>query len=72
MIFTAKMGLDHDNAVGLMRDMHRKLVYLDTGKAPVPEGALKACSEYCGLPFEVLCAGIEEAMTRLKQSEAVT
>lgn len=58
-VFTAELGLNHDNATGLMQDMHRKLVYLDTGMMPVPEEALQACSEYCGLPFEVLAVSLE-------------
>ncbi len=53
-IFTKELGLNRDNATSLMQEMHRKLMYLDTGLAPVPETALKECAEYCGLPYEVL------------------
>jgi len=65
--------LNRDNAISLMQEMHRKLVYLDTGLAPVPENALKECSEYFGLPNEVLQvslghlrSAIEEALLRCK------
>ncbi|MGD0845337.1 MAG: DUF1638 domain-containing protein [Geobacteraceae bacterium] len=70
-IFAKELGLNNDNATSLMREIHRKLMYLDTGLAPVPENALKECAEYCGLPCEVrpvslerLRQAIEEAMLR--------
>ena len=74
-VFTIELGLNHANASGLMRDMHRKLVYLDTGVVPPPATALQACAQYLGLPCEVhpvaletLRAGIAEAMRRLDTS----
>jgi hypothetical protein len=63
-IFSQELGLNRDNATSLMREMHRKLVYLDTGLAPAPETALKECAEYCGLPCEVRPVSLE----RLRQS----
>jgi hypothetical protein len=70
-IFAQELGLNRDNATSLMREMHRKLVYLDTGLEPVPENALQECAEYCGLPCEVrqvslerLRLAIEEAMLK--------
>lgn len=75
-VFTKELGLNHADASSLMQDMHRKLVYLDTGVEPLPEDALQACAQYCGLPCEVLPvaletlrAGIEEAMLRLGTTE---
>lgn len=70
-IFVKELGLNRDNATSLMQEMHRKLVYLDTGLAPAPENALKECAAYCGLPYEVhsvslerLRLAIEEALLR--------
>ena len=72
-IFSKELGLNQDNAIGLMQEMHRKLVYLDTGLEPVPEEVLKKCAEYCGLPVEVrpislefLHASIEDALLSRK------
>ena len=72
-IFTKELGLNRDNATSLMQEMHRKLVYLDTGLAPVPENALEDCAEYCGLPYEVLQvslghlhSAIEEALFKCR------
>lgn len=71
-VFATELGLSHENAASLMRDMHRRLVYLDTGVVPVPDDALRACAEYCGLPWEVrpasldtLRATVQEALLRL-------
>jgi hypothetical protein len=70
-IFAKELGLNRDNATSLMQEIHHKLMFLDTGLAPVPENALKECTEYCGLPCEVrpvslerLRLTIEEAMLR--------
>ena len=71
-IFTHQLGLNHENAASLMGDMHRKLLYLDTGIVPVPHDALHACSQYCGLPYQIqgvsldhLRGIIDEALLRL-------
>lgn len=62
-VFSIELGLNHDNAAGLMGDMHQKLVYLDTGIVPVPERELRECSHYCGLPWEVLKVSLEPLRT---------
>jgi hypothetical protein len=58
-IFRTELGLNHENATDLMRDMHRKLVYLDTGLRPAPVEALQECAQFCGLPFEVFPVSLE-------------
>lgn len=70
-IFVKELCLNRDNATSLMRDMHSRLMYLDTGLAPAPVTALKECAAYCGLPYEVrpvslerLRLAIEEALLR--------
>jgi hypothetical protein len=72
-IFAKELGLNRVNATSFMQDMHRKLVYLDTGIVPAPVKELQECAEYCGLPYEVrpislenLRASIEEALLRLE------
>jgi hypothetical protein len=78
-VFSKELGLNRDNAACLMQEMHRKLIYLDTGIVPVPERELRECAEYCGLPCEVrptslenLRAYIEEARTMLKSGGNTT
>ncbi len=58
-IFQNELGLNEANAEYLMREMHSKLVYLDTGLRPVPMEELEKCSQYCGLPLEVLQVSLE-------------
>lgn len=69
--FFSGLGLNRENASSLMQDLHSRLIYLDTGLAPVPENALHECADYCGLPYEVrpvslefFRAGIEDALRR--------
>ncbi len=76
-VFALELGLTPENAASLMQDMHRKLVYLDTGVQPVPEETLAECGAYCGLPCEVrslslgvLQGTIQEAMGRLSKAFA--
>jgi hypothetical protein len=70
-VFSSQLGLGQSTAVALMQEMHRKMIYLDTGLTPVPEKELRDCNEYIGLPFEVrhvplenLKMAIEEALSR--------
>lgn len=75
--FKRDLGLNRENATSLMRDSHRKLLYLDTGVVPIPERGLQSVAGYCGLPWEVLPvsldglrAVIEDALHRLDGLEA--
>lgn len=67
-VFTDALGLSHDNATHLMRDMHKTLIYLDTGVRAVPTEALEACSEYCGLPYQVLPVSLESLRSALEEA----
>ncbi|BDG08827.1 DUF1638 domain-containing protein [Anaeromyxobacter paludicola] len=76
-VFQQELGLDLAQARELMTDLHRKLVYLDTGLAPVPEAVLAACAAFAGLPCEVrptpldhLAGRIDDALRRLGAGEA--
>ncbi len=78
-VFSNGLGINGDNAASLMRELHRKLMYLDTGLAPAPEKELRKCAEYCGLPYEVrqvplsfLRAAIDEALLRHKDRGSST
>ncbi|NTW87965.1 MAG: DUF1638 domain-containing protein [Desulfobulbaceae bacterium] len=75
-IFSIELGLNQVNATSLMGDMHKKLVYLDTGVVPVPMTELEECANYCGLPWESLQvsleplrAAIQDALDKLKATD---
>ena len=61
-------GLDEEATRLMMRDMHNRFVYLDTGVAPVPEEALRACGEHFGLPVEVFAAGLDHLLQQVTES----
>ena len=69
-IFTRDLGLNRENARGLMHDAHRKLVYLDTGIVPVPTADLQACAEHCGLPWEILPVSLEPLRAAIAEARA--
>jgi len=58
-VFTHRLGLSEDSATDLMREMHTKVIHIDTGVAPVPRAELEAMSAYCGLEWEVLTVSLE-------------
>lgn len=67
-IFEHELGLNPTNARGLMREMHTRLVYLDTGLVPVPEQAMAAASDYTGLPWEILPVDLEALRISLEKA----
>ena len=51
-------GMDSETAKDMMKHMHNRFVYLNTGVRPIPYDALRACSEFYDLPFEILDVGL--------------
>lgn len=73
-IFQHQLGLKGDTARSFMMEMHKKLIYIDTGITPVPESYLNDISEYSGLPWEIqsvssdhLLASINKAKERIQR-----
>ena len=69
-IFNEDLGLKGSTARMFMQDMHTRLVYLDTGLAPVPQAELDELSEYAGLPVEILPTSLEHLLASLKAAAA--
>ncbi len=67
-IFEHELGLSCENAQSLMRDMHTRLVYLDTGLVPVPEQEMREASEFTGLPWEILPVDLEALRSSLERA----
>ena len=42
--------MDEELARAMLRDIHKKFVYINTGLRPLPKEHIKACSDYFGLP----------------------
>lgn len=53
------MNLGEQTAIEIMRECHRKLVYLDTGVFAVPIRELQACSGHFGIPYETLGVSLD-------------
>ncbi|PKK88999.1 MAG: hypothetical protein CVV64_16375 [Candidatus Wallbacteria bacterium HGW-Wallbacteria-1] len=53
-IFVKHMGFNSDSARDFMAEMHRGILYLDTGIIPVPKATLQDISDFCGLDAEVM------------------
>lgn len=67
-IFKKRFGFTtRESARLFMGEMHRRIVYLDTGVRPVPTAALAEMGSYFGLPVEVLAVAphrLADAVTR--------
>lgn len=67
-IFQNELGLNADNAKSFMNEMHTKLIYLDTGSAPVPIGTLNEISAYCGLSYEIMKVALDVFSNRVNEA----
>jgi len=76
-VFQGTLGLLGGTAQDFMKEMHTRLVYLDTELVPIPEKELAEIAEYCGLPvermkvsLEPLLASLLKAATRVPHEQA--
>ena len=67
-IFEQELGLCPQTARSLMREMHTRLIYLDTGLVPVPRLELTEAAAYTGLPSTILTVGLEELRKVLQEA----
>jgi hypothetical protein len=72
-IFHETLGLSPALSQEFMREMHTRLIYLDTGQIPIPHDKLAEIVEYTGLPLEIkpvslapLLANLRECLRRLE------
>lgn len=67
-VFEDELGLTGQVRREFMQEMHRRLVYLDTGQIPVPVDCLREISEALGLPYEVIQVSEEHLLARLQDA----
>ncbi len=67
-IFVNQLGLLGPCAREFMREMHSRLIYLDTGILPVPEAELAEASAFLGLPVEVRPVSLDPLLASLEQA----
>ena len=67
-IFEEELDLSGDISKDLMREMHSKLLYLDTGQLPLPDKYLREASDVLGLPWEVLRVGPEHLLAAINST----
>ena len=58
-------GMDQSLSSIMMQEMHKKFVYLNTGQRPVPYEHIKACSEFFGIPYEILDVDLKNLETAI-------
>ena len=68
-IFQHHLGLKGDTARSFMLEMHKKLIYIDTGFTPVPESHLNDFSEYSGLAWEILPASSDHLLAAINEAK---
>lgn len=65
-ILEEELGLHGQIAKDFFRDMHTKIVYIDTGDIPIPHEKLKEVAEYTGLKVEFLKTNNQTMLNNLK------
>ncbi|MBI4913032.1 MAG: DUF1638 domain-containing protein [Acidobacteria bacterium] len=67
-VFRDTLGLHDENARHFMRDMHTRLVYLDTGLIRVPEEELTEIAQFTGLPVERMQVSLDPLLASLRDA----
>ncbi len=65
-VFKDHLGLEGAMVQSFMRDMHTRIVYLDTGVMEVPHGLLKEIEDFSGLPVEIKAIDMNELIKTLQ------
>ncbi|OQX20413.1 MAG: hypothetical protein BWK80_35750 [Desulfobacteraceae bacterium IS3] len=63
-------GLDPETGKEMLRQMHSRFVYLNTGTCAVPYDTLKQCGEFFNLPYEIEEVSLELMLALIRESLA--
>jgi len=69
-VFVEEIGFTETTGKEIMREMHNKLLYIDTGQIPIPFGSLREASDFLGLPWEILEIGPTHFLEAIKETIA--
>jgi hypothetical protein len=67
-IFQNELGLSAENAKSFMREMHTKIIYIDTSVIPVPCETLIEISDYSGLDHQVIKITLDNFINNVNES----
>jgi Protein of unknown function (DUF1638) len=67
-IFGQFPGTSRETAMEILRCQHTNLVYANTGERAIPYEALKTCSAYTGLPFEIIDTSLDHLILLIKEA----
>lgn len=67
-IFFNELGLTRETVGPFFRDMHTRLMYLDTGLIPVPVRELDEIAALTGLPMEVRVTSLDELRKSVRRA----
>lgn len=65
-VFKDHLGLEGTMVQSFMREMHTRIVYLDTGVMAVPHPLLKEIENFTGLPIEIMAIDMGELIKTLQ------
>lgn len=63
-------GMSEELVRSMMRDLHTKFVYLNTGLRYLPHEQLKACGDFFGLPVEILDVPLDHLSELVRSAAA--
>ena len=67
-VFQSQLGLLGPEVPTFMRELHTRIIYLDTGQIPVPRAELAEASEFLGLPVEIMPVSLDFLLASLQSA----
>ncbi len=67
-VFSEELGLNERIAKDFFGEMHKRLIYLDTGIKPVPHNVLNEVSVFTGLPVQVLPVTLDKMLKTIMEA----
>ncbi len=64
-VFKEHFGFDERSLKEFMKEMHNKIIYIDTGVQSIPEKTLIDISTFCGLPVEIHEVGLDNLLSAI-------
>lgn len=67
-VFEIELGLDEKTAKIVLGDMHKEILFIDTGSSPLDSQILEEISEFTGLPCSILKVDLSEFQKNLESA----
>ena len=67
-VFSVELGLNESTAKDFFGEMHKSIIYLDTGIKPVPQHLLHEISDFTGVPVQVMPISLDNLIETIQEA----